>query len=594
MHKRIVVKQLGLHRPNFGSFERVLRENSDVSLSLFQSPFPLIVIFRLEKINLIVSTPINIPRLDHELQQHPNRRFVTFLLAGLRIGFHTGIQHIPKSIHEGQNLRSARKSPDIVSKVLSEEVEKGFLIGPFHSSPFPVYRISPLGLVFGKYSEKPRLILDLSWPHDTSQVSSINDLIDKDECSLTYATIDDAIQSILLTGRNSFLCKCDITAAFKLIPIRPDLVPFYGCRWDNQLFFFVRLPFGGRSSPRIFDCLSIAVEWIIINNYGFKRCQHLLDDFLTVDSTKEEGLRTMSIQTMLFEQLGIPLSLSKTIGPLTSLVYLGVVLDTSLFATQIPLDKIQRMSSLIREFSNKKRCTKRELLQLIGHFNFATRVIVPSRSFMSYLFQLSCTVKELYFHVRIGKEARIDLAMWGHFLTNWNCHYFFLDHDPVSNADLCLFTDAAGGVGYGGLFRSHWFASSWSDFLRIFPHTRSSSLLELIPIVSAAFLWGAQWSRRRILFYCDNEALVFILNKRRSSDSTIMLFVRRLTLLSLHHNFHIIAKHIPGASNDIADALSRHQWSRFRRLAPWADVSPCPTPTLDSLMFPSSCHSFHC
>ena len=536
----------------------------------------------------IVSTPINIPRLEFELQSHPDRHFVDFLLAGLRLGFHTGIQQIPKCIHQGENLRSARKHPDVVSKLLKDEVDNGFLLGPYSSSPFPVYRISALGLVFGKYSEKPRLILDLSWPHDASDISSINDLIDKDACSLTYATIDEAIQSIMSAGRNSFLCKCDITAAFKLIPIRPDLVPFYGCRWNNQFFFFVRLPFGGRSSPRLFDCLSTAVEWIIINNYGIKHCQHLLDDFLTVDFTEEEGLRTMSLLTMLFKQLGIPLSQSKTIGPLTSLVYLGIILDTSFFSTRIPVEKVQRMSCLIHEFSSKKRCTKRELLQLIGHFNFATRVIVPGRSFMSYLFQLSCTVNELHFHVRIGKEARIDLAMWEHFLVNWNCHYFFLDHDPVSNVDLCLFTDAAGGVGYGAIFRSHWFASSWSDFLQMFPHTRSSTLLELIPIVSAAVLWGAQWARRRILFYCDNEALVFILNKRHSTDARIMLFIRRLTLLSLQYNFHIIASHIPGASNDVADALSRQQWSRFRQLAPWADVCPCPTPNFASLRFPSA------
>ena len=109
----------------------------------------------------------------------------------------------------------------------------------------------------------------------------------------------------------------------------------------------------------------------------------------------------------------------------------------------------------------------------------------------------------------------------------------------------------------------------------------------MIPIVSAAVLWSAQWSRRRILFYCDNEALVFILNKRRSSDSIIMLFIRRLKLLSLQYNFHIIASHIPGASNNVADALSRHQWSRFRRLAPSADASPCLVPSLASLMFPS-------
>ena len=98
---------------------------------------------------------------------------------------------------------------------------------------------------------------------------------------------------------------------------------------------------------------------------------------------------------------------------------------------------------------------------------------------------------------------------------------------------------------------------------------------------------GAEWSQRRIVFYYDNEASVLILNKRRSSDSNIMLFIRRLNLLSLHYNFHILAAHIPGTTNDIADALSRQQWARFRRLAPWADPYPCPMRDLGSLILPS-------
>ena len=130
-------------------------------------------------VDLTVSTPINIPRLASELQSQSDRSFVTFLLAGLQSGFHTGIQQIPKCTHQGENLRSARKYPDIVSKLLKEEVDNGFLWGPYSSSPFPVHRISPLGFAFGKYCEKPRLILDLSWPHDPSHISSINDLIDK-------------------------------------------------------------------------------------------------------------------------------------------------------------------------------------------------------------------------------------------------------------------------------------------------------------------------------------------------------------------------------------------------------------------------------
>ena len=73
------------------------------------------------------------------------------------------------------------------------------------------------------------------------------------------------------------------------------------------------------------------------------------------------------------------------------------------------------MHDAITEFVKKKRCTERELLQLLGHFNFATRVIIPGRGFMSYLFQLSSTVTHLNHHARLNRETRIDLAIWVRF-----------------------------------------------------------------------------------------------------------------------------------------------------------------------------------
>ena len=94
---------------------------------------------------MLPSTPINIDRLEHELLQHPDHSFVSFLLSGLRKGFHVEIQEIPDQSLQGDNLRSARKSPDVVSELLQEEVNNGFVIGPFDSSPFPIYRVSPLG-----------------------------------------------------------------------------------------------------------------------------------------------------------------------------------------------------------------------------------------------------------------------------------------------------------------------------------------------------------------------------------------------------------------------------------------------------------------
>lgn len=96
-----------------------------------------------------------------------------------------------------------------------------FLYGPFDSPPFEHYRVSPLGIATGKYSGKKRLIVDLSSPHEGPFNVSVNDLIDKDSCSLTYVKLDDAIRALCQYGKGALMCKVDISDAFKQLPIRP-------------------------------------------------------------------------------------------------------------------------------------------------------------------------------------------------------------------------------------------------------------------------------------------------------------------------------------------------------------------------------------
>ena len=71
----------------------------------------------------------------------------------------------------------------------------------------------------------------------------------------------------------------------------------------------------------------------------------------------------------------------------------------------------------------------------------------------------------------------------------------------------------------------------------------SMAFCELYPIVMACVLWGHQWSRLRIVFYCDNMSTVEITNKGRSKIPSIMKLMRM--------------KHIEGVKNNLADVLSQ-------------------------------------
>ena len=62
---------------------------------------------------------------------------------------------------------------------------------------------------------KDSFIGDLSSSHCDLDNISIDKLIVKESCRLTYVKIDDAIKAMQHYGRNASLCKADISNAFK-------------------------------------------------------------------------------------------------------------------------------------------------------------------------------------------------------------------------------------------------------------------------------------------------------------------------------------------------------------------------------------------
>ncbi|CAC5382865.1 unnamed protein product [Mytilus coruscus] len=109
----------------------------------------------------------------------------------------------------------ALSQPAHVLKSIESEVEKGYLEGPFDFIPFEHYCINLIGVAEGKYNKKKRLIVDLSAPHEDKKNHSFNELIDKNEFSLQYVSIDDATGTIKSLSFKCWLLKTDITDAFK-------------------------------------------------------------------------------------------------------------------------------------------------------------------------------------------------------------------------------------------------------------------------------------------------------------------------------------------------------------------------------------------
>ncbi len=529
-----------------------------------------------------VVTPLCSSEFRRELVDHPDRARVNYVCDGIQHGFRTGF--CPDLVHlrsSSRNMRSATDHSDVVDAYQDAEVLKGRVIGPFRDLPVPNLHCSPFGVIPKKSQlGKWRLILDLSSP----EFHSVNDGIPPDPYSLRYIRVDDAIAALVRLGPGAMMAKFDVEAAYRNIPIHPDQQFLLGMRWREQFFVDLTLPFGLRSAPFIFDSVAALVQWILQRRYRVRFLFHYLDDFLTLGPAgSKECAENVCISRSVFARLGLPLHPTKCEGPTTILVFLGIELDSVLQIARLPREKFLATLQLLQFWSTKAWCTRKELESLCGSLHHVCKVVPPGRSFLRRMLNLLCGFRNPNHPIRLNLDFKRDLAWWLEFFGEWNGVSFFRMSSVTSLPDLYVASDSSGSCGFGAVCGNAWFYGGWPFDLS----PTSITVLELLPIVVAAHLWGFQWVRLQVEFLCDNQAVVAILNSGSSRDPPAMHLMRRLTLVACWHNFSFSARHVPGRCNATADALSRFQFQDFHRLLPTANTHPTAVPSqlIQELLF---------
>ena len=104
--------------------------------------------------------------------------------------------------------------------------------------------------------------------------------------------------------------------------------------------------------------------------------------------------------------------------------------------------------------------------------------------------------------------------------------------------------------------------------------------LERIVRYSSGVLYHSP--RKRVLFHCDNAAVVAIWWKGSCKCPNLMSLVRHLFLMAARGNYHVGITHIAGVQNSIADNLSRFSMQAFHTAAPVAATHPT-TPSIPVL-----------
>lgn len=503
-------------------------------------------------------SPLNIPLLQWYLRNHPDSQLTAYVCQGLSEGFRIGYARATPLQSATRNHPSSHERPSQVSLQLQDELHAGRLSNHFPALKLAQIQVSPIGLVPKANSEKWRLIVDLSFPRGRS----INDGISPALCSLHYATVDDAVDIITQLGPSTQLVKIDLSNAYRMIPVHPDDQPLLGISWQGATYVDKSLPFGLRSAPKIFNAVADSLAWVL-RAEGVQFLIHYLDDFLMMGPPGSTLAITMRSQVeATFNRLGVQIAHHKTQGPTPVLTFLGIVIDTDLFQLSLPREKVTLLQGLLRRWSGRTCCTKRELESFLGHLSHAATVVRPGRIFLRRLFTRLSQVDHPNHFTRLNVEARADIYWWQCLLQFWNGRSFF----PPPAASIHPFSDASGSFGCGAYDaeRLQWIQLRWPASWQ----SIGIAAKELVPIVLAAAVWGPYWAGKRICFHCDNEAVVKIIERRKAKHSLLAQLLRCLYFYAAVFHFDFVASHIPGVQNVVADAISRNNLILLQSLIP--------------------------
>lgn len=347
------------------------------------------------------------------------------------------------------------------------------------------------------------------------------------------------------------MAKADIADAFRLIPLHPTQYHLMGFYWEGY-WFDKCLPMGCSQSCRIFERFSDSLQWILLTKFDVQ-CIKLLDDFLFIAPSENQCRRSLITFQEMCKQINIPIAAHKTAGPDKSIVFLGIELDSIAMQARLPPAKIHLYTEEVNQLMAKEKTTLRQLRSVIGRLQFATSVISCGRPFLRRLYDLTIKADKPFHKISINNQTRQDLLIWHTFLQSYNGISLITPHYLVDSETLHLYSDASPKFGYGVTYNTSWFQGKWPANWQELDIT----VLELFPIFMAVSIYAPSLTHHRVIFHCDNQAIVTVINKQTSKSKPIMSIIRPFVLLLLHYDIHFTAVHIPGISNVLCDSLSR-------------------------------------
>lgn len=216
-------------------------------------------------------------------------------------------------------------------------------------------------------------------------------------------------------------------AAFKQVPVRPEDWHLLGFQWKGKYYYERVLPFGLRSSCRLWELYAAALHHLferVLRVDGERVVIHYVDDFLFVVESREHGQALRTAAERLCTLLGLPMADDKTEGPITCLTFLGIELDTVAMEAHLPAAKLREIQQLCTAWLGRKKATLRDMQSLLGSLRFACAVVILGRHQLgriaAHLHSLNAMKQGRHVQVDVPDAVKEGVAWWNQFLDTFN------------------------------------------------------------------------------------------------------------------------------------------------------------------------------
>ena len=245
---------------------------------------------------------LNIPQWRSYLSDYHDNVIVDYLEFGWPVGY--DYEQFGFPVSQLRNHSGATNYPRDLALYLDTELARQSVAGPFSSPPFSGrLAVSPLNSVPKKDSPERQIILDLSWPLNTSVNAGIDKSLHEGvEFSLTHPTVDHIASLIARKGPGCLIYDCDLRKAYQQFYIDPYDFPLLGFHWNDCYYFDVVLPMGLWSAAMACQRITSGISHIC-SRQGSDGLNYL-DDFQGIELLYKAATAFCSLQSLLVE-LGV-------------------------------------------------------------------------------------------------------------------------------------------------------------------------------------------------------------------------------------------------------------------------------------------------